>query len=528
MTLEANLEAMAARAPETARRVREARSDALDVGTSRAGAPTLGVTLADGRRVQIYSAYDPARQAAREVDRFRPAADGPLFVAGVGFGYHLAEILKRHATRDVVAVEPDAGALRVALSQHDWTGALRGGRLTLVTSPDSAAAVTALRCAMMEPRSGRNERDEAKNDSAGSGGISDENVFRHAPYYLAHIHYFSEILRRMRPARPRRLLSFMARGDAIPPAFLDAHAAFRALGCDVRVLDLSAAEQWDDIRQRTLAALADTAPDAIFTLDAVGLTPEWFAAAGVPVISWYFDNPYAFLDVPGRPAHGLVDATPLGDNYHIFCWDREYVEPLRDHGFAHVSYLPFAANPEVYATGEPTAEERERYGCEVAFVGNSGAVDGGLRREMVRALSAHSVHLWGDEGWRDVAGGMVVYRGRADNRTQAPAIYRAAAINLNVTAPQLFSALPIRVFDVLCAGGFLLSDLREDLTTLFREGEEVVAYGSADDLREKAAWYLSRPEERRRIAAAAAARVRAEHTYVHRAETILKSVFGSW
>jgi spore maturation protein CgeB len=51
---------------------------------------------------------------------------------------------------------------------------------------------------------------------------------------------------------------------------------------------------------------------------------------------------------------------------------------------------------------------------------------------------------------------------------------------------------------------------------------EVVAYRCGEDLAEKAARYLDDAAARRRIADAGLARVRAQHTYVHRLRRILR------
>jgi spore maturation protein CgeB len=51
-----------------------------------------------------------------------------------------------------------------------------------------------------------------------------------------------------------------------------------------------------------------------------------------------------------------------------------------------------------------------------------------------------------------------------------------------------------------------------------------VTFDGAGDLRDKAAYYLSHEDERRRIAEKARARVLREHTYEHRAREMAAAV----
>ncbi len=65
----------------------------------------------------------------------------------------------------------------------------------------------------------------------------------------------------------------------------------------------------------------------------------------------------------------------------------------------------------------------------------------------------------------------------------------------------------------------------EDTETLFRDGEDIALFGSADEMVEKVRHYLARPEERARIAKAAYAHViEGGHTYRERAKLLLEKL----
>ena len=78
-----------------------------------------------------------------------------------------------------------------------------------------------------------------------------------------------------------------------------------------------------------------------------------------------------------------------------------------------------------------------------------------------------------------------------------------------------------RIFDVPCAGAFVLTDWREQMDELFVPGKEVIFYREPEETPELIRHYLANPAERARIAKAARLRVLAEHTYAHRLQTLI-------
>ncbi|MDE7299985.1 MAG: glycosyltransferase, partial [Lachnospiraceae bacterium] len=82
-----------------------------------------------------------------------------------------------------------------------------------------------------------------------------------------------------------------------------------------------------------------------------------------------------------------------------------------------------------------------------------------------------------------------------------PKLFRCSKINLNITHRMIRTGIPLRVIDVLGAGGFLMSNYQQDMGDDFRDGENLAIYYSLEDLCEKAAFYLEHDEERARIAA---------------------------
>ena len=99
---------------------------------------------------------------------------------------------------------------------------------------------------------------------------------------------------------------------------------------------------------------------------------------------------------------------------------------------------------------------------------------------------------------------------------ELPQVYGATAINFNATSLQMKAAVNQRIFDAPAAGGFVLTDFREQLAELFGVGEEVACFREPGEIPELVRFYLKHPQVREKMAAKARQLVLAEHTYRHR------------
>ena len=502
MTLDRNLEAIETAAPGAARAIRSAAGDAeLELHAAKTGAPVATLHRQDRAARALYSRYDPAKQAAREAALFDTDAETVL-VLGLGLGYHLEQLAHRFPDTRFIVIERRAALARAAMERADFSDLIRNNRLQVHVGgpPEHAAGVAA--------------------DHAAAA------VFRHPALFDADMDYYYPLLRAHRGAGrgPLRVLSFAAPGEALPFSLADSQAAFRALGHEMHVVDLSGVTRDLELLDAVRRAVAGFVPDLVFTIDIVGLCPALMRDMGVPVACWFFDDPTAFLKGDDdREGEHLIPIADVGGNFHIFTWDRAYIEPLEAMGAAHVEYLPFAADPEVFRPVDLTPEQREQFGCDVSFAGNSGPQDlSQYRRTAIQSLCGLDVHVYGDPGWNQLSPCATTrFRGHINNRTELPFLYNASKVNLNLTARQLRTALPIRVFDVAAAAGFLISDYRVDLLELFEDGAEVVCCRDPDDLRGVVEHWLARPDECLAMGRAARERVLKEHTYEHRIRTLL-------
>lgn len=116
--------------------------------------------------------------------------------------------------------------------------------------------------------------------------------------------------------------------------------------------------------------------------------------------------------------------------------------------------------------------------------------------------------------------------GLAKTLTEMPHIFRNSKINLNMTAKSIRSALPLRIFDVLGCGGFLLTNYQPELTEHFTPGVDLDVFTSDEELTEKTRYYLEHKNERDEIAQNGWQNVCANHTFTIRLEQLLSLAFS--
>lgn len=107
-------------------------------------------------------------------------------------------------------------------------------------------------------------------------------------------------------------------------------------------------------------------------------------------------------------------------------------------------------------------------------------------------------------------------RGGADSNTMMPKIIKCSKINLNLTNRPIKTGLPLRIFDLMACGSFVLSNYQEEIPELFTPGEDIVVYDSIADMLNKIDYYLEHEDERKQIAENGYRKVKELHSYDER------------
>lgn len=104
-------------------------------------------------------------------------------------------------------------------------------------------------------------------------------------------------------------------------------------------------------------------------------------------------------------------------------------------------------------------------------------------------------------------------RGGADSNTMMPQIIKCSKINLNMTNRPIKTGLPLRIFDLMGAGGFVISNYQAEIPEHFIPDEDIVLYDNIPDLLDKIDYYLKHDDERCQIAKNGHAKVTKFHSY---------------
>lgn len=108
--------------------------------------------------------------------------------------------------------------------------------------------------------------------------------------------------------------------------------------------------------------------------------------------------------------------------------------------------------------------------------------------------------------------------------TEMPKVFNISRINLNMTMRPIETGLPLRCFDILGCGGFLMTNYQEEINDMFVIGQDLEAYSSLDELIDKCGYYLSHEDERAAIARNGYEKAKAAHTHFHRLSDTLSLI----
>lgn len=139
---------------------------------------------------------------------------------------------------------------------------------------------------------------------------------------------------------------------------------------------------------------------------------------------------------------------------------------------------------------------------------------------LLELVKKHQVSIYTNSNTHDLV--KIDYRGSVDYWTQMPKVFYGSKINLNFTIPNIKSGIPLRVWDVLGAGGFLITNYQAELEMYFEPDEDLVVFESRQELDEKVSYYLEHEEQRCKIAANGYEKVKLNHNYQNRINKMLQ------
>jgi spore maturation protein CgeB len=266
------------------------------------------------------------------------------------------------------------------------------------------------------------------------------------------------------------------------------------------------------ILRRLERVCADWRPEIALVIKGGPISPGVIARVrarhGTRFVNVFPDNPLWMIPFECIEAYDV-----------FFTKERYAMRSLQSVGLRNLHYLPMYCVPTLHHPVTPTDEERQRFGAGVSLVGNRYD----YRERLVRELADRPLRVWGG-GWRGATDPAVrrVVAGGAVFGHDKLCVYASSTLSLNPHHPMNdIVGVNTRAFELAAAGACQVADFKEDLTTLFKPGEEVLLYRDLAELGRLLDTYLARPDEARAIGANARRRALAEHTLRHRVDEIL-------
>ena len=142
------------------------------------------------------------------------------------------------------------------------------------------------------------------------------------------------------------------------------------------------------------------------------------------------------------------------------------------------------------------------------------------RVQILNKLAKHfPTDLYTDDPDKELIG--VNLKGAVNYMTDMPKVFNCSRININPVMRNIRTGIPLRAWDIVGAGGFLMTSFQLEYMDFFENGKDYVYYESHDDLLRKTEYYLNHEDERAQIARNGHEKAGKFHSYEKRMEFIL-------
>lgn len=248
----------------------------------------------------------------------------------------------------------------------------------------------------------------------------------------------------------------------------------------------------------------------IWTPPTVGLLRKLKGSKGLKLVYW-MGEPLS-RDKRWRATLDYFD--------HLFIVDHEdWIGDLGGNR-GKVTLLPLSSTKEVFKPMELTKKERKKYECDVSFVGLYRRE----RADTIESIKKFNFKIYG-YGWEDAGKESPWLEGKVMGPAQADElvkIFNGAKVSIGSLGISFTEKLPTatqRVFDIALSGGFQLSQKNRLTKEIF--GDSVPLFASKEEFEKLLDYYMSRPDERDRLAKKSR-EIALRNTWDERAEESIK------
>jgi spore maturation protein CgeB len=473
--------------------------------------------------VSLHSNYYPLKEAIDGLSEYCLEEQQVPVVYGLGFGYHVLEILKRYHGSEVLVIEPVMSIFQSFMETVNLKPFIPNTKFIISTPPPKIVA-------------SNQTTNWKKYEHKASKRLSGD--------YFHSLDKAIEVSDYLSTNRLKILVVNPYYGGSLPTAKYCTHALnsmgqhAESVDCEKfaegffsikkvtknRVNEEALASQFAHFMGQFIAAKADDFnPDLILALAQAPLTPESISTLkklNIPIAFWFVED--------FRTLKYWRDVAPFYD--YFFTLQRgEFIGELLSIGAKNSYYLPQGCLPSVHKEINLSRDDIDQYSADISFMG-AGYYN---RVQSFPRLLNHDFKIWGT-GWalESLVGSRVQNKNKRIDSFDTVKIYNAGKINLNLHSSTSHEGVnPVgdfvnpRTFEIAACGGFQLVDERSELADLMTPGMEVATFDSIDDLGKKVNYYLKYEDEARSIAARGKKKVLKEHTIQHRMHEMLIHVF---
>lgn len=290
-----------------------------------------------------------------------------------------------------------------------------------------------------------------------------------------------------------------------------------------------------DVRNLDYSTIKDFNPDFAFGYDYAHFVLEnaeqTIKSLDIPVVHYFADAPDLNFSLSGDLE--LINKLQNSPN-KVYFWDKSYLDFFK-HKKTH--YLPLAVDPDLYKVKGLTLGEDFP---EITFAGRPLTPTRiNLLTEIIKKfpdkLGIYSFKKHFDTSVQEIKKQNLLnesqldcyissYKGFLETEEELAKVYNKSSIVLNITMDQGINSMNYRIFEVLAAEGFLITDFRENTAKYFLENRDLVFYKNTEQLLLLIDKYLKNKSSRLEIAKNGRKNIEKNHTFKQRARIVIDNL----
>ncbi|WP_152396974.1 CgeB family protein [Paenibacillus guangzhouensis] len=275
-------------------------------------------------------------------------------------------------------------------------------------------------------------------------------------------------------------------------------------------------------------------PDLVLVMNGLHVFPpehhdhmDQIRQLGIKTALWLADDPY-FTDYTASNVHHYD---------YIFTHEQNCVSFYKELGCSQVHYLPLAMSPVTFHPKHVATQ----YLSDICFIGNAFWNRVSLFDTLAPYLADKKTVIAG--GHWDRLSRYDLLKDRIRHGwvpiEETTNYYNGAKVVINIHRPTeagsdnnnsrniIGTSINPRTYEISGCGTLQITDVRDDLSLLYRPGYDIETFSTPEELQQKIEYYLQHEEERIRIALRGLHTTRRKHMYTDRLERLLDIVFRS-